>query len=171
MPRYFVLAAVVAVILSVVYYYLDIRAVGTNPDSLYNFSQFTTPTFLLKTFGIGYYASMIVLNVVVAAMTATMVTVSVANYRSRRLGGATAVGSLALAATTFTCPGCALPVTATLGVAMIGTSLPFLGLEFQLASFAILLVSLVWLSRKMRHEYVTPSMGTPGTDLTAPAAI
>src|SRR5712664_957211 len=125
-PRYFVLTATVTVILSVVYYYLDIRSAGDDPTSLYNFSQFTTSSFLIKTFGNGYYSGMILLNVTVAALTAIMITVSVANYRSRRLGGATAVGSLALAATTFTCPGCALPVTAALGVAVFGSSLPFL---------------------------------------------
>ncbi len=63
------LAAVVTVILSVVYYYLAIRAVGTDSGSLYNFSQFTTPSFLIKTFGIGYYATMVTINIVVAAMT------------------------------------------------------------------------------------------------------
>jgi membrane protein implicated in regulation of membrane protease activity len=113
---------------------------------------------------------MILLNVIVAALTATIITVGVANYRSRRLGGATAVGSLAIAATTFACPGCALPVTATVGVAVFGSSLPFLGLEFQVASVAVLLIALGWLSRKMRHEYLSPAMAKPETKLTMPAS-
>ncbi len=93
---------------------------------------------------------------------------SVANYRSHKLGGATTVGSLGLAAATLGCPSCALPVTATLGVAVFGTALPLLGLEFQFASFVALLVALVWLSRKMRHEYTMPAAAASDAKLTVP---
>jgi hypothetical protein len=170
-PSYLALASVVTVLLSILYYYLSIRAAGMEPSSFFNFSQFTTPAFVIKNWGIGYFTGTVVMNIVTAAMTGILIAVSVANYRANKLAGTAAAGSVssaAIALATFTCPGCALPVTATLGVAVMGTTLPVFGLEFQFVTFFILLGTMVWLARRMRFpQHTTPTSDT--LELVAPA--
>lgn len=67
----------------------------------------------------------VALNIVIAATMGILTAVSVANYRTRKLAGTATVGSVALALATFTCPCCAVPVAATLGVVVMGTTLPY----------------------------------------------
>ena len=167
-PPYLALAAGVTVVLSYAYYYLSIRAAGDDSASLFNFTQFTTPNFVIKNWGIGYFAATVTLNVVIAAMTGILIAISVANFRTRRLAGVSSLGSIAIAAGTFTCPGCALPVTATLGLAIFGTSLPMFGLEMQIVTFAGLLVAISWLSRKMKHEYPKAPVATSDVTVAVP---
>jgi len=162
-PPYLALTAGVTVVLSYAYYYLSIRAAGDDSAS-----QSTTPNFVIKNWGIGYFAAMVTLNVVIAAMTGILIAISVANFRTRRLAGVSSLGSIAIAAGTFTCPGCALPVTATLGLAIFGTSLPMFGLEMQIVTFAVLLVAISWLSRKMKHEYPKAPVATSDVTVAVP---
>ncbi|MBI3023474.1 MAG: hypothetical protein HYY68_07085 [Thaumarchaeota archaeon] len=170
-PSYLALASVVTVLLSIVYYYLTIRAMGDDPAATYNITHFTTPGFIIKNWGIGLFAGSVVLNIAVAAMTGILIAVTVANYRNRKLAGTCTAGSLAIAFSTFTCPGCAVPLTATLGVAVMSTALPLFGLEFQIVTFLILLVSLVWLSRRMKFpEQVRPSAESFNTGARASSA-
>jgi len=159
-PPYLALAAGVTVVLSYAYYYLSIRAAGDDSASLFNFT--------IKNWGIGYFAATVTLNVVIAAMTGVLIAISVANFRTRRLAGVSSLGSIAIAAGTFTCPGCALPVTATLGLAIFGTSLPMFGLEMQIVTFAVLLVAISWLSRKMKHEYPKAPVATSDVTVAVP---
>ncbi|TLY14843.1 MAG: hypothetical protein E6K84_01505 [Thaumarchaeota archaeon] len=97
-PPYLALAAGVTVVLSYAYYYLSIRAAGDDSASLFNFTQFTTSNFVIKNWGIGYFAATVTLNVVIAAMTGVLIAISVANFRTRRLAGVSSLGSIAIAA-------------------------------------------------------------------------
>src|SRR5437870_6256935 len=123
-PPYLALTAGVTVVLSYAYYYLSIRAAGDDSASLFNFTQFTTPNFVIKNWGIGYFAATVTLNVVIAAMTGILIAISVANFRTRRLAGVSSLGSVAIAAGTVPCPRCALPGPPSLGAALSRTSLP-----------------------------------------------
>ncbi len=135
--------------LSVAYYYLSTRSGGTDPGSLFNFSKFSSSGFLIQNYGASYFAALVALDVAIAAMSGVLVAVSVANYRTRRLAGTSAIGCLAFATATFTCPACSVPMAAILGVALIGSTIPLFGLGFQLIALVIQAGSLVWFSRRL----------------------
>src|SRR3989442_8528552 len=138
-PPYLALAAGVTVVLSYAYYYLSIRAAGDDSASLFNFTQFTTPNFVIKNWGIGYFAATVMLNVVIAAMTGVLIAISVANFRTRRLAGVSSLGSIAIAAGAVTFPRAARPVPPAPRPALFRTSLPIFGLRKKLLYFSVLL--------------------------------
>lgn len=150
-PAYLALTVMLTVVLSVVYYVFSLRGAGVKTTLLTTHLQ--TPAFQIKTFGPAFFYGGVALDIIVAFLTAVLIALTLANYRAQRRAGrgsACSVASFAVAATTFGCPACVIPLAGTLGVTLAGGALPFLGLEFKALALLVLIGGLVWMTRAGR---------------------
>lgn len=140
----------IAIVLFGIYLWFDLRAGGRN--NTLTTTKLTTPADLWSSMGGLFLISMIVLNVVLALVSAILLVQSYRMIRARREGGAagacTTGGSLLLGFFAFSCPSCSLPILATIGVTFAATSLPLYGLEFKLLALIGVFLMLVWLRRR-----------------------
>ncbi|WP_203907385.1 hypothetical protein [Rhizocola hellebori] len=121
------------------YMWFDMREGGREADltttKLGTFSGYT------EYFGLPYLTGMIVLNVLLAVTAAVLMVQSFRLLKARRAaarsGVCTVGGGLLLGFSAFACPGCPLPLLATLGTTFFAASLPLYGLEFKIVTLII----------------------------------
>ncbi len=151
-PSYRLLVVVLALVFFGVYTFFDFREGGREANLLT--TRLAAPAFYLTTFGAVYMYGSIVLNAIVASLSALTITLAVANYRTHTplLGGAVCSTATTLLAgfAVFGCPGCVLPLAGTLGITLFAKALPFLGLELKVVSAVLLAGTLVWLDGRAR---------------------
>lgn len=88
-PGYLALAALVAVVLFVVYFVLDLRAEGEGAGLLV-FGNFMTPGMMYEVWGAMFYLSAIGLNLLIGVLLGLTVALSILRYSDRGAGaGAT----------------------------------------------------------------------------------
>jgi hypothetical protein len=141
---------VVAIVLFGVYLLFDLREGGREADL--TTTEIVGPGRYGVLFGDPFMIGMVVLDVLLALASAILLVQSYRMVRARRKGGAagacTTGGSLLLGFCTFACPGCPLPVLASLSITFAATSLPLYGLEFKLLALAMAVGVLIWIRRR-----------------------
>jgi hypothetical protein len=144
---------VVSIVLFAIYMVFDLRE-GGRTANLKTTELATLPAYV-KHFGGWYVAGMIGLNLALAVLGAVLVVQSYRLLKARRAAartGACTVGaSLLIGFSAFACPGCPLPLLATLGTAFFATSLPLYGLEFKVLALLLNVGALFWLTRSRRR--------------------
>ena len=150
---------ILAVVLFGVYLVFDLREGGPTADL--GTTEIVTPGRYGQLFGQLFLTGMIVLDALLALVSAILLVQSYRMLKARRDGGGTGActtgGSLLLGFLTFACPGCPLPVLASLGVTFFATSLPLYGLEFKLLALALVVAALVWIRRRNPANRRAPS--------------
>jgi hypothetical protein len=150
---YLLLALVLTIVFFALYTFFDFRQGGTH---LTIFSAHLMPLqFFLDRFGFVYVSSRIVLDLLIAALSAVLLVVTLDNYhsgsamfsRSACSTGATLILGLA----TFGCPSCVLPIAGTFGIIFSSQALPLFGFEFKILSLVLVLGTLIWFLLRFKH--------------------
>jgi len=143
---YLLLALVLTIVFFALYTFFDFRQGGTH---LTIFSVHVMPLqFFLDRFGFVYVFSRIVLDLLIAALSAVLLVVTLDNYRSGSAmftrSACSTGATLILGLTTFGCPSCVLPIAGTFGIIFSSQALPLFGFEFKILSLVIVLGTLIW---------------------------
>ncbi len=159
---YLLLTLGLTIILFALYTFFDLRQGGTH---LTIFSAHIMPLqFFLDHFGVLYVVTRIVLDLVLALLSALLIAVTIDNYRqgnSMFAGSACSTGAtVILGLATFGCPSCVLPIAGTLGAVVTSQALPLFGFEFKLLSLLIVLGTLAWLLHRLRVPTQTVTVST-----------
>jgi hypothetical protein len=154
---------VLSIVLFAVYLLFDLREGG--PTASLTTTHLASVPRYAKLFGVPFTAGMVVLDVLLAVVGAVLMVQSfrmVKAYRSARRAGVCTLGtSLLVGFSAFACPGCPLPLLATLGTTFVATSLPLYGLEFKILALAITGLMLWWVLRIERRA--TSARAVPAT--------
>lgn len=153
---------ITAIVLFAIYLVFDLREGGRNADL--TTTRVVTPGKYGRSFGDLFLTGMIILDALLALVSAILLVQSYRMLKARREGAAagacTTGGSLLLGFFAFACPGCPLPILASLGVTFFATSLPLYGLEFKLLALIGVFLMLVWIRRR---QAAMRSSATPAT--------
>jgi hypothetical protein len=158
-PAYLALTVVLTLAFSALYYWFDLREGGLT-TKLWT-THLTTPQFYATKFGVPYLAGMLVLDVAIAFVSSALLALTIDRMRAERVSSTGAVctagaaGFLGLA--TFGCPSCVMPIAGTFGALTMTKVMPLFGLEFKLATLAIVLLLGWWMTRPARSAPLRPS--------------
>lgn len=126
---------------------------------LYVFLDFegnTNYNIMTQQFGGGVTAVHITVNVIIATLTAIMVTFSILNYRLTRqepLGSnAIPVVTFLFGLLTFGCTSCVVAFLAAIGIAFTPLVLPNGNLLWKFAALGIVLLGFVWILYTIHHS-------------------
>jgi hypothetical protein len=100
--NYLIATVVLAFVLSLLYLQFSLRSAGMN-TTIFTLTR-ATPRFEVDTFGIAFYGASVVLDLLIASLTAILMVWTYAAWRTQRSFRASAAGgpaSLLVAATTF----------------------------------------------------------------------
>lgn len=132
-----------------IYMAMDMREGGRQADL--TTTKLGTFSGYAEYFGLPYLIGMIALNALLAVTAAVLMVQSFRLLKARRAAASSGVctvgGGLLLGFSAFACPGCPLPLLATLGTTFFATSLPLYGLEFKLITLVITGSMLFWVLR------------------------
>ena len=150
---YLLLALVLTIVFFALYTFFDFRQGGTH---LTIFSVHVMPLqFFLDRFGFVYVSSRIVLDLLIAALSAVLLVVTLDNYRSGSVmftrSACSTGATLVLGLATFGCPSCVLPIAGTFGIIFSSQALPLFGFEFKILSLLLVLGTLIWLLLRFKH--------------------
>ncbi len=151
-PFYLVLTVVLTLIFIAIYGFFDLREGGKHTTLFTTHIQ--SLQFYAQHFGAWYVAGSIVLDVLTAFFSALLISLTIANYRSRSsmfTGAAcSTAAALGVGIATFGCPGCVMPIAGTIGAIFLTKTLPFFGMEFKALSLLIVLITLWLLLRRLQ---------------------
>ncbi len=164
---YLLLTLLLTLFFWALYTFFDLRQGGIH---LTIFSLHLEPLqFFISHFGLGYVVLRLVLDLLIALLSAVLIAFTIDLRRSGTsfLGGsvcstgATVILGFAL----FGCPSCVLPIAGTFGLIFTSEALPLFGFEFKIVSLLVLIGTFTWLLLRLRQTSPTQSAHlTPGTD-------
>lgn len=128
------------------------------------------PASYMKEFGNGLYFGAIALDIALGLVGAALIVLVVANYRARRRANAASCAagtsaSLGVAAATFGCPGCPMPIAGSFGAAFFANTLPLMGLEFKILSLVVSVAVLAWTVRRLANVDLAGAPSVPQRSL------
>jgi hypothetical protein len=139
-PAYVLLTLGLGLLFTGLYLFFDFREGGLT-TTLWT-THLTGVAFYMTRFGIPYLTGLLVMDLVIAFLSAALVAIAVDRYRTHRAsvaGPACSAGAAAFVGLcTFGCPTCVMPIAGTFGALTMTKVLPFLGLEFKAATLAII---------------------------------
>ena len=145
-------AAVVGLLglaLFTLYMFFDLREAE---DQNLATTKITSVSGLQHMYGLWYMVAVIVLNALLALVSAVLAVQSFALIKARRRSGATgacsAGASVLVGFGVFGCPSCTVPLLGTLGLTAAASSLPLKGIEFKFVALIVIVFGLWWLRRR-----------------------
>jgi hypothetical protein len=151
---YFLLTVVLTVGLWLLYTLFDLRQGGTH---LTIFSTHLEPfQFFIVHFGIGYVLLRVILDFLIALLSAVLIALTIDQYRSGNQFLTRSVcstgGSLLFGFAVFGCPSCVLPIAGTFGIIFSSSTLPLFGFEFKIVALLLIVGTLFWVSRRLKQS-------------------
>jgi Na+/H+-translocating membrane pyrophosphatase len=151
---YFLLTVVLTVGLWLLYTLFDLRQGGTH---LTIFSTHLEPfQFFIAHFGIGYVLLRVILDFLIALLSAILIALTIDQYRSGNQFLTRSVcstgGSLLFGFAVFGCPSCVLPIAGTFGIIFSSSTLPLFGFEFKIVALLLIVGTLFWVSRQLKQS-------------------
>jgi hypothetical protein len=149
---YLLLTIALTIVFWLLYTFFDLRQGGVH---LTIFSTHVMSfSFFIGRFGLAYVVSRIVLDILIAFLSALTIALVIDSYRNGNrlvVGSTCSTGATVLLGfTTFGCPSCVLPIAGTFGAVLTSETLPLFGFEFKILSLLICIGTLFWLVHRMK---------------------